>query len=110
PNKPDFASITHFTGFFDSDSGTSAATPIAAGVIALLKQKSPSVNQGEVKNVLMTTAKNKGGSDLKIFLGAGIIQAKAAYDKISKKTVVLTPLPPDELRNRSNGGSGPLVL
>lgn len=110
PNKPDFASITHFTGFFDSDSGTSAATPIAAGVIALLKQKSPSVNQDEVKNVLMTTAKNKGGSALKIFLGAGIIQAKAAYDKISKQTVVLTPLPPDELRNHSNGGSGPLVL
>ena len=78
PNKPDFASITHFTGFFKSDSGTSAATPIAAGVIALLKQKSQSVTQDEAKNVLMMTAKNKGGSDLKICLGAGIIQAKAS--------------------------------
>ncbi|WP_458718948.1 S8 family serine peptidase [Candidatus Nitrosocosmicus sp. R] len=110
PNKPDFASITHFTGFFNSDSGTSAATPIAAGVIALLKQKSQSVTQDEVKNVLMTTAKNKGGSDLKIFLGAGIIQAKAAYDKLSRQTAVITPLPPDEMRNRSEGGNGPLVL
>ena len=41
PNKPDFCGITHFTGFFNSDSGTSAATPIAAGVVALLKQASP---------------------------------------------------------------------
>ena len=34
-NKPDFCSITHFTGYFTSDSGTSAATPIAGGVGAV---------------------------------------------------------------------------
>ena len=43
-------------------------------------------------------------------MGAGIIQAKAAYDKISRQTAAITPLPPDELRNRSEGGNGPLVL
>lgn len=48
PNKPDFCSITHFKGYFPnldpsytSDTGTSAATPIAAGVVALFKQAKP---------------------------------------------------------------------
>ena len=36
-HKPDFCSITHFQGYFGSDTGTSAATPVAAGVVALLK-------------------------------------------------------------------------
>ena len=84
PEKPDFTSITHFTGFFNSDSGTSAATPIAAGVIALLKQASPSLTQDQAKDVLMATAKDKGPSGWDIFLGAGIIQAKAAYDNVVK--------------------------
>ncbi len=52
PNKPDFCSVTHFTGFFNSDSGTSAATPIAAGVVALLKQRNPSLTQDQVKTAL----------------------------------------------------------
>jgi subtilisin family serine protease len=82
PDKPDFTSVTHFTGFFNSDSGTSAATPIAAGVTALLKQASPSLTQDQAKDVLMATAKDKGPSGWDLFLGAGIIQAKAAYDNV----------------------------
>jgi serine protease AprX len=82
PKKPDFASVTHFTGFFNSDSGTSAATPIAAGVTALLRQASPGLTQDGAKEVLMVTAKDKGLSGWDIFLGAGIIQAKAAYNHL----------------------------
>ena len=62
PNKPDFCSVTHFTGFFNSDSGTSAATPIAAGVVALMKQANPSLTQDEAKTILRTTAKDIGPS------------------------------------------------
>jgi serine protease AprX len=82
PQKPDIASVTHFTGFFNSDSGTSAATPIAAGVTALLKQASPELTQDRAKEVFMVTAKDKGPSGWDIFLGAGIIQAKAAYNHL----------------------------
>jgi subtilisin family serine protease len=80
--KPDFASVTHFTGFFNSDSGTSAATPIAAGVTALLKQASAELTQDLAKEAFMVTAKDKGPSGWDIFLGAGIIQAKAAYNHV----------------------------
>ncbi|MBK9488569.1 MAG: S8 family serine peptidase [Haliscomenobacter sp.] len=37
------------TGYFNSDSGTSAATPIAAGVVALLKQRTPGSHNSTLK-------------------------------------------------------------
>jgi serine protease AprX len=80
PNKPDFCSVTHFQGFFNSDSGTSAATPIAAGVVALLKQANPSLTQDQAKNALKNTAKDIGPAGWDQHSGSGIIRAKAAYD------------------------------
>ncbi len=77
--KPDFCSITHFAGYFDSDSGTSAATPIAAGVVALLKQVKPELNQDQVKNLLRGTAKDIGPAGWDQHSGHGIIQAKRAF-------------------------------
>lgn len=78
-NKPDFCSITHFKGFSDSDRGTSAATPIAAGVIALLKEANPSLSQDQVKSVLKSTAKDIGPAGWDQHSGAGIIRANEAY-------------------------------
>jgi serine protease AprX len=83
PNKPDFCSITHFTGFFNSDSGTSAATPIAAGVVALLKHVNPALTQDEVKAALKGTAKDIGPTGFDQHSGAGIIRAKAAFDRVA---------------------------
>jgi serine protease AprX len=89
-NKPDFCGITHFAGYFPqqnashpSDSGTSAATPIVAGVVALLKHAKPSLTQDEVKSALQATAKNLGPTaGWNQHSGFGTIQAKAAYDMI----------------------------
>ena len=53
PQKPDFCSISHFQGYFASDSGTSAATPIAAGIVALLKQANPATTQDLAKSALI---------------------------------------------------------
>jgi subtilisin family serine protease len=82
PNKPDFCSISHFTGYFNSDSGTSAATPIAAGVAALLKQAKPSATPDQVKSALKTTCKDIGPAGFDQHSGMGIISAKRAYDHI----------------------------
>ena len=87
PNKPDFCSITHFTGYFTSDSGTSAATPIAAGVVTLLKQGKPSATQDQVKQALKSTAKDIGPAGFDQHSGAGIIRAKAAYDVLAVPAV-----------------------
>lgn len=88
PHKPDFCSITHFQGFFPSDNGTSAATPIAAGVVALLKQAKPSLTQDQAKAALISTAKDIGPAGWDQHSGAGIIQPSKAFG-----TVAASPKP-----------------
>jgi serine protease AprX len=93
PDKPDFCGPTHFVGYFPendpdqnepSDTGTSAATAIAAGVLALLKERSPMLTQEQAKAALKRTAKNVGPPGFDRFTGAGIIRAKAAWDSLSE--------------------------
>jgi subtilisin family serine protease len=88
PHKPDFCSVSHFKGYFASDSGTSAACPVAAGVVALLKQAQPSLTQDQAKQTLMDKAKDIGPSGWDQHSGAGIIQAKAAHDAVIPVTTV----------------------
>lgn len=87
--KPDIASYSHFFGNFGPgrpaggqgfDSGTSAATPVAAGVGALLMSAIPTLRPDELKTALMTSATNIGrtigwNSDT----GTGVINAAAAW-------------------------------
>lgn len=87
--KPDVCSVTHFAGYFpnknpasESDSGTSAATPVAAGVVALLKQIKPSLSQDECRNILKQTAKDIGPPGWDCHSGSGIIRAKEAFDTV----------------------------
>ena len=82
PHKPDFSSITHFQGYFASDSGTSAATPIAAGVVALIKQAAPGAGHDQIKQALIGSAKDIGPVGWDQYAGAGIIRAKAALDRL----------------------------
>lgn len=82
PNKPDFCSVTHFTGYFTSDSGTSAATPILAGAVALLKQSKPTATQDSIKAALKATAKDIGPAGFDQHSGAGIVRIKAAFDRL----------------------------
>ncbi len=78
--KPDFLSISHFTGYFNSDSGTSAATPIAAGVAALFKQRNSRASQFDIKAALKLTARDIGPSGWDQHAGAGIINAWEAFN------------------------------
>jgi serine protease AprX len=80
--KPDFCSISHFKGYTDPDKGTSTACAVAAGVVALLKQKKSTLTQDEAKEILKRTAKNIGVTGEDPHSGAGIIQAKTAYDQL----------------------------
>jgi serine protease AprX len=81
--KPDLCGISHFAGYFCNDSGTSAACAVAAGVIALLKQVRPTLTPEAAKRLLKTTAKDIGPPGWDRHSGYGIIQAKAAYDKLA---------------------------
>ncbi|OFD70031.1 S8 family serine peptidase [Bacillus mycoides] len=83
--KPDFCGIAQFNVNNVIHKGTSAACPIAAGVVGLLKQASPTLTQEQAKQALMKTAKSVGGEGWNTYSGSGIIQAKAAFDQMSKE-------------------------
>jgi subtilisin family serine protease len=92
PNKPDFCSISHFTGYFNSDSGTSAATPILAGVVALLKQAKPAATQAQIKAALKATAKDIGAAGFDQHSGSGIVRPFTAYQRLTGQ--IIRTLPP----------------
>ncbi|MCL5036238.1 MAG: S8 family peptidase [Chloroflexi bacterium] len=65
-------------------SGTSMATPLTAGVAALLIQKNPDARPGQVKEALMETADKIRDYD-KFKQGAGVIDPLEAMDKIRNR-------------------------
>lgn len=80
--KPDFCAPSHFKGATSSDNGTSAACPVCAGVIGLLKSKDANLKQDKVKEALQKTAKNLCGPGWDIHSGYGMIQAENAYNHL----------------------------
>ncbi len=84
--KPDFCSISHFKGYNKCDTGTSASSPVAAGVVALLLQNNKYLLQSEVKQCLSKTAYTLGGK-WNHRTGFGLINAKDAFDYSMQYTV-----------------------
>ena len=84
---PDLAAYSHFFGNFGPgrpggehdpfDSGTSAACPIAAGIVALLLSAKPDATPAELRTALVAGASGSGAWDAD--LGCGIVNAGASY-------------------------------
>ncbi len=62
--------------------GTSVASPLAAGVAALLLGKNPALTPVQVRQYLETTATRKGGTTRNNIYGWGLINAQAAVSAI----------------------------
>ncbi len=88
--KPDLACYSHFFGNFGPDrpggqsaspfdNGTSAATPVAAGVAALLLSSAPRLTPSGVRDALVAGLHNVSGSPWDSGYGRGIINAAASY-------------------------------
>lgn len=87
--KPDVAAYSHIFGNFGSgrpgglaqpfDNGTSAATPVAAGVGALLMSAIPGLTPDKIKAALVQTAIDIGAPGFDQNTGHGVINAAAAY-------------------------------
>lgn len=87
PRKPDVACYTHFFGNFGPgrpggtnvqpfDSGTSAATPVVAGVVAAMLSAAPALTPGAIKRALIeSTGKRTWRPDL----GFGALHAGRAW-------------------------------
>ncbi|PGT62900.1 S8 family peptidase [Bacillus thuringiensis] len=84
PHKPDFCAPVHFKGYHPLiEAGTSAACPIVSGVAALCKQANPALSQKQMKQGIIETAKDLGTRGWDTYTGAGMIQAKKAFDKLT---------------------------
>ncbi len=67
-------------GYF---SGTSAASPHVAGLVALLRQKNPNATVDEIKQAILTTAIDYGDTGPDNNFGWGVIDCMAALNALS---------------------------
>jgi serine protease AprX len=85
---------TAASGYYKAMSGTSMATPMTAGTVALLLQANKTLTPAQVKAVLEKTAKPLGGSVPNNDYGYGRVDAKAALDYVlTGKVPVPSPTP-----------------
>jgi subtilisin family serine protease len=81
PDKPDLSAYTHFlgSGVYPNDGGTSAACPVAAGVVAAVREKYPSsaLSPAELRALLFKTAEDLGGTGFDHDFGWGVIDGTA---------------------------------
>jgi subtilisin family serine protease len=80
-------------GGYYSWAGTSGATPLVAGVLALIKASHPSISAGNVINRLTATARSRGNP---IVYGSGLFDASAA---VSATVASVATDPADDLKN-----------
>jgi len=81
--KPDVAAYSHFagSGVYQADGGTSASCPVAAGVVAALRQKWPKITPAAMKGIVQMSTKT-GPSAWSYDLGFGILNAKLALTQV----------------------------
>jgi subtilisin family serine protease len=90
--KPDLSSYTHFkgSGVYAADGGTSAATPVATGVVAALRSRLPydtalpQTSPAAVRNLLIKTAEDVGLLGYDYEYGWGIVDGCRLADKLCK--------------------------
>jgi serine protease AprX len=91
-NQADSVIEPAYLPFYTRISGTSMATPHAAGVVALVMEANPSLSIDEVKQVIKESATNMPGYEA-WEVGAGYINARAAvaaakgFDNSQKDTI-----------------------
>jgi subtilisin family serine protease len=84
--KPDISAYTHFSGslVYPEDGGTSAACPVAAGVIAAVRTKYPvsKLSPAQLRSLLFKTAEDLGKTGFDFDYGWGAINPKALLAKL----------------------------
>ena len=82
-DKPDLCAPSQFAedgDVFAVNGGTSAATALAAGIVASLRQKWPSIPPATMKQVLIDSARRTEGPAWNGRIGNGIIDAHRGYE------------------------------
>ncbi|MEW2417725.1 S8 family serine peptidase [Streptomyces sp. NPDC046866] len=90
--KPDVCAYTHFEGSHAfgphaPDSGTSAACPVAAGVVAAIRTHWPvsAIKPAELRTLLRRTADDLGAAGFDFDTGFGVINPSAIMDALRRR-------------------------
>jgi subtilisin family serine protease len=87
PDKPDLSAYTHFrgSGVYPADVGTSAACPVAAGVVAAVRERYPAsvLSPAELRTLLLKTADDLGGTGFDHDFGWGVVDGAALADALA---------------------------
>jgi subtilisin family serine protease len=83
---PDISGFSHFagSGVTPQDSGTSAACPVVAGVVAAIRSipRGRNLTPAEIKTLLTDNARNVHGGGWSADFGWGIVDADAAFNAL----------------------------
>jgi subtilisin family serine protease len=88
-NKPDISGYTHFrgSGVYPADGGTSAATPVVAGVVAAVRSKrpydpaTPTTHPTAIRTLLTSTADDLGAAGYDFEHGYGVVNGCALQQR-----------------------------
>jgi hypothetical protein len=91
-NKPDLCGYTHFqgSGVYSADGGTSAATPVVAGVVAAVRTKrpfepgNPAASAAAVRALMRSTAQDLGTAGFDFDHGFGVVNGCALYRRFRR--------------------------
>lgn len=95
-DKPDITGYTHFqgSGVYPADGGTSAATPVVAGVMAAVRSKrpyspgNPAVTPHAMRNLLRSTAEDRGTAGFDFDYGFGIVNGCELYRRFRPRVPI----------------------
>lgn len=112
PNKPDICASSHFagSGVWDRDGGTSAACPVAAGVVAALRSghSNRDISPAQLNNIIRRHARDLGNASFDYNYGYGMIDPAAVLDYLDG--VQVRPLAIGELAAGALRETGDAVL
>ncbi len=90
-NKPDISAYTHFdgSGVYRADGGTSAACPVAAGIVAAIRSAYPAseLTPAQLRNLLRRSANDLGLQGFDFDHGYGVVDVEALLNSLDRRDV-----------------------
>lgn len=92
-------------GGYSAVSGTSVASPVTAGVVALMMAANPAIGPADIEKLLFSTALDLGSAGFDTYYGRGRINAQAAVQAAASARASDTAAPTVSITNPAAGST-----